>query len=118
VRASCSGHWTRERDLSGGDFRGFSPRFQGENLDHNLRLVEELRAVAEEAGATPAQAAIAWALNRGSDIVPLLGARRRERLQEALGALELDLDLDRIEAAIPAGAAAGDRYPDMHGIPA
>lgn len=117
-RGLLSGHWTRERDVSGGDFRGFSPRFQGDNLEHNLRLVEELRAVAEEAGATPAQAAIAWALSRGSDIVPLVGARTRARLEEALGALELDLDLARIEAAIPAGAAAGDRYPDMHGIPA
>jgi aryl-alcohol dehydrogenase-like predicted oxidoreductase len=100
-RGLLSGHWSKDRDVSGRDFRGMSPRFQGENLDHNLRLVEELRAVAEEAGATPAQAAIAWALHRGDDIVPLVGARRRERLTEALGALELDLDLARIEAAIP-----------------
>jgi aryl-alcohol dehydrogenase-like predicted oxidoreductase len=110
-RGLLSGHWSKDRDVSGRDFRGMSPRFQGENLDHNLRLVEELRAVAEEAGATPAQAAIAWALHRGEDIVPLVGARRRERLTEALGALELDLDLARIEAAIPEGAAAGERYP-------
>ncbi len=88
-----------------------SPRFQGENLDHNLQLVETLRAVASEAGATPAQAAIAWALSRGEDIVPLIGARRRERLEEALQALELQIDTDRIEAAVPADAAAGSRYP-------
>jgi aryl-alcohol dehydrogenase-like predicted oxidoreductase len=117
-RGLLSGHWSKDRDLSGGDFRAFSPRFQGENLDHNLRLAEELRAVAEEAGATPAQAAIAWALSRGEDIVPLVGARRRDRLEEALGALDLELDLERVEAAIPAGAAKGQRYPDMHGIPA
>jgi aryl-alcohol dehydrogenase-like predicted oxidoreductase len=110
-RGLLSGHWSKSRDLSGGDFRGFSPRFQGENLDHNLNLVEALRAVADDAGATPAQAAIAWALSRGEDIVPLVGARRRERLEEALAALELDLDLARVEAAIPAGAAAGERYP-------
>jgi aryl-alcohol dehydrogenase-like predicted oxidoreductase len=110
-RGLLSGHWSKDRDVSGKDFRGMSPRFQGENLDHNLKLVEALRAAAHEAGATPAQAAIAWALSRGEDIVPLIGARRRERLDEALGALDLQLDLDRIEAAIPAGAAAGDRYP-------
>src|SRR3954454_10491397 len=110
-RGLLSGHWTKDRDVSRRDFRGMSPRFQGENLDHNLKLVEELRAVAEEAGATPAQAAIAWALHRGDDIVPLIGARRRERLTEALGALELDLDLARVEGAIPHGAAKGERYP-------
>jgi aryl-alcohol dehydrogenase-like predicted oxidoreductase len=110
-RGLLSGHWSKDRDLTGKDFRGMSPRFQGENLDHNLKLVEALRATAEEAGATPAQAAIAWALSRGEDIVPLIGARRRDRLTEALQALDLQLDLDRIEAAIPNGAAAGERYP-------
>jgi aryl-alcohol dehydrogenase-like predicted oxidoreductase len=110
-RGLLSGHWSKDRDVSAKDFRAMSPRFQGENLDHNLELVEALRATAEEAGATPAQAAIAWALSRGEDIVPLVGARRRERLDEALKALDLQLDLDRIEAAIPNGAAAGDRYP-------
>jgi aryl-alcohol dehydrogenase-like predicted oxidoreductase len=117
-RGLLSGHWGRGRELAGGDFRGFSPRFQGENLEHNLRLVEALREAAEAAGATPAQAAIAWALRRGEDIVPLVGARRRDRLAEALGALELDLDLARVEAAIPAGAAKGERYADMAGLPA
>jgi aryl-alcohol dehydrogenase-like predicted oxidoreductase len=110
-RGLLSGHWTKDRDLGGRDFRGMSPRFQGENLDRNLDHVEALRAVAEDAGATPAQAAIAWALSRGDDIVPLVGARSRERLTEALGALDLELDLARTEAAIPSGAAAGDRYP-------
>ena len=109
-RGLLSGHWSKDRDVSK-DFRGVSPRFQGENLDHNLRLVETLREVASEAGATPAQAAIAWALSRGEDIVPLIGARRRERLEEALQALELQIDTDRIEAAVPADAAAGSRYP-------
>lgn len=97
-----------------GDFRNFSPRFSGENLEHNLSLVEALRAVAEAKGATVAQVAIAWVLSRGQDIVPLVGARRRDRLTEALGALSLDLtgdDLAQIERAVPPGAAAGDRYP-------
>jgi aryl-alcohol dehydrogenase-like predicted oxidoreductase len=110
-RGLLSGHWSKDRDLGARDFRGMSPRFQGENLDHNLKLVEALRETAAQAGASPAQAAIAWALSRGEDIVPLVGARRRKRLTEALGALELQIDLDRIEAAIPAGAAAGERYP-------
>ncbi|MBE2315214.1 aldo/keto reductase [Solirubrobacter sp. CPCC 204708] len=111
-RGLLSGHWSKDREMSATDFRGFSPRFQGENLDRNLALVETLRATAEEAGATPAQAAIAWALSRGEDIVPLIGARRRERLAEALKALELDVDTPaRIEAAVPADAAAGERYP-------
>jgi aryl-alcohol dehydrogenase-like predicted oxidoreductase len=112
-RGLLSGHWSRERDVAQRDFRAFSPRFSGENLDHNLALVEALRAVAETRGATVAQTAIAWVLAQGEDIVPLIGARRRERLHEALGALELDLgpdDLARIEAAVPRDAAAGERY--------
>lgn len=112
-RGLLSGHWTADRELSAADFRAHSPRFQGENLQQNLALVDALRAVAEAAGASVAQVAIAWALGRGDDIVPLVGARRRERLAEALGALEVDLDDEdraRIEAAVPAGAIAGDRY--------
>jgi aryl-alcohol dehydrogenase-like predicted oxidoreductase len=110
-RGLLSGHWTADRDLAATDFRAHSPRFQGENLERNLQLVEALRAAADEAGATVAQVAIAWVLSRGEDIVPLVGARRRERLTEARGALDLgDLDFGRIEAAVPAGAAAGERY--------
>lgn len=99
--------------MTPGDYRNFSPRFSAENLDHTLSLVETLRTIAEAKGATVAQIAIAWVLSRGQDIVPLVGARRRERLSEALSALELNLtadDLAQIERAVPAGAAAGDRY--------
>lgn len=91
-----------------------SPRFQGENLDRNLDLVDALRKIADQKGASVAQTAIAWVLSRGTDIVPLVGARRRDRLTEALGALDLTLnadDLAAIEHAVPPGAAAGDRYP-------
>jgi pyridoxine 4-dehydrogenase len=109
-RGLLSGHWSRDREVVASDFRARSPRFQGENLDHNLQLVETLRAVADEAGASVAQVAIAWVLQRGEDIVPLVGARTRERLAEALGALEIEIDMERIEAAVPAGAAAGTRY--------
>jgi aryl-alcohol dehydrogenase-like predicted oxidoreductase len=114
-RGLLSGHWSAERatSLEPRDFRASAPRFTGENLARNLELVETLRAVADERGATVAQTAIAWALSRGDDIVPLVGARRRDRLEEALGALALELspgDLARIEEAIPPGAAAGERY--------
>jgi aryl-alcohol dehydrogenase-like predicted oxidoreductase len=113
-RGLLSGHWSPGRELSQGDFRSFSPRFRGENLERNLGLVEALRGIAEAKGASVAQVAIAWVLSRGDDIVPLVGARRRERLHEALGALGLELtaeELARIEEAVPAGAAAGERYP-------
>jgi aryl-alcohol dehydrogenase-like predicted oxidoreductase len=115
-RGLLSGHWSPRRELGERDFRTFSPRFQGDNLRHNLELVESLRAIAEEQGATVAQVAIAWVLTRGDDVVPLVGARRRDRLHEALGALDVELDdadLARIEDAVPAAAAAGDRYPSF-----
>ncbi len=112
-RGLLSGHWTKERSESGRDFRAHLPRFTGANLDSNLALVEALRSVAIEKSATVAQVAIAWVLAQGSDIIPLVGARRRDRLSEALGALNVQLDqadLQQIEAAIPASAVAGDRY--------
>jgi aryl-alcohol dehydrogenase-like predicted oxidoreductase len=114
-RGLISGHFTRDRQLAANDFRAYSPRFQGENLQHNLDLVEALRKIAEQKDATVAQIAIAWVLSRGEDIVPLIGARRRDRLTEALGALDVTLeeaDLTAIEEAVPAGAAAGKRYPE------
>ncbi|ALK94923.1 aldo/keto reductase [Massilia sp. WF1] len=112
-RGLISGHWSKERQGEK-DFRGLaSPRFQGENLEANLALVERLRALAQELGASVAQLAIAWVAAQGADIVPLVGARRRDRLQEALGALDLKLrpeDLARLEAIVPPDAAAGARY--------
>jgi aryl-alcohol dehydrogenase-like predicted oxidoreductase len=113
-RGLLSGHWSPGR-AGGRDFRGNSPRFQGENLRQNLALVEELRKVAEERGLTVAQAAIAWVAAQGDDVVPLVGARRRDRLAESLAAADVRLsaaDLAAIEAAVPAAAVAGDRYPE------
>ncbi|WP_328317390.1 aldo/keto reductase [Streptomyces sp. NBC_00388] len=113
-RGLISGHFTRDRELGPGDFRSMSPRFQGENLQHNLDLVEALRKVADQKGASVAQTAIAWVSARGDDIVPLIGARTRDRLAEALGSLDVTLDaadIAAIEDAVPAGSAAGDRYP-------
>jgi aryl-alcohol dehydrogenase-like predicted oxidoreductase len=113
-RGLLSGHWARDRRLAPTDFRSRSPRFSRENLDRNLDLVDALREVADDKGATVAQITIAWVLAQGEDIVPLIGARRRDRLDEALGALDLELtagDLEAIERAVPEGAAVGDRYP-------
>ncbi|MBV9050361.1 MAG: aldo/keto reductase [Solirubrobacterales bacterium] len=112
-RGLISGHWSPERSLENRDFRNRAPRFQGENLAQNLALVDQLRAIAETKGVSVAQIAIAWVRSRGDDILPLIGARRRDRLEEALGALEVELsvaDLERIEQAVPRGAAVGDRY--------
>ena len=97
----------------GPDFRAHFPRFQGENLRRNQALVEALHGIATKQGATSAQLAIAWVLSRGADIVPLIGARTRVQLREALGALALTLDpdeMDRIARAVPADHVAGTRY--------
>lgn len=118
-RGLLSGHWSRGRQERVRDFRAILPRFQGDALAHNLALVEALRSIASRRGASVAQLAIAWVLGRaeqlGATIVPLVGARSRERLRESLGALDLELgpdELARIEAAIPPGAARGSRYPE------
>ncbi|MGP1397978.1 MAG: aldo/keto reductase [Inquilinaceae bacterium] len=113
-RGLLSGRTPAAGPTDAGDFRAHSPRFIGQNLQKNLALVGALRALAVERGATPAQLAIAWALHRGDDVIPLIGARRRDRLAEALGAVDLRLgerDLAAIEAAVPPAAVAGDRYP-------
>ena len=101
-----------ERPFAEDDFRGGMSRFSGDNLDRNLTLVEQLRTVADEKGTSVAQLAIAWILSRGADIVPLVGARRRNRLREALGAVDVELtadDVEAIERAVPPEAVAGDR---------
>jgi pyridoxine 4-dehydrogenase len=113
-RGLISGHWSKD-GARPGDFRGASPRFQAGNVDANLALVEKLRAIAQEVGATPAQLAIAWVAAQGNDIVPLIGARRRDRLTEALGALKVKLSpahLAELAKAFPPGIAAGERYPE------
>lgn len=116
-RGLLSGYWSRERsDGAGRDYRGHLPRFSGENLERNLALVELLRSVANDIGATVAQLAIAWVLAQGSDILPLTGARSPERLKEALGALDVELTsehLQRIQTAVPEGSVAGQRYDAM-----
>ena len=117
-RGLLGGDWSASRTVARGDFRTRSPRFAGANLDRNLALVEALRAAAAAEGLTVAEAAIAWVASRGDDIVPLIGARRRDRLATAVAAMERRLSpetLARIERAVPAEAVAGTRY-DAHGM--
>jgi pyridoxine 4-dehydrogenase len=113
-RGLISGHWSKERSAAQ-DFRRGNPRFQGDNLDSNLALVEQLRKIAGEIGASPAQVASAGVAAQGKDIGPWVGARRRDRLSEALGALDVKLTgahLAALAKAFPPGAAAGARYPE------
>ena len=113
ARGLISGHWSTDRASAPNDFRAYAPRFAPGNVERNLAIVEALRGVASARGATVAQMAIACVLRRGSDIVPLVGARRRDRLQESLGALLMSLsddDVARLEAAIPKDGIAGGRY--------
>jgi pyridoxine 4-dehydrogenase len=112
-RGLIGGTWSASRPMQS-DFRSRAPRFQGENLQKNLALVERLRAAARQIGVPVAQAAVAWVAAQGEDIVPVLGARRREQLQDGLAALGLSLaaqDLDVLLQAVPADAVAGERYP-------
>ncbi|WGS20693.1 MULTISPECIES: aldo/keto reductase [unclassified Bradyrhizobium] len=116
ARGLISGHWSKERSGTK-DFRLLSPRFQAANIDTNLALADRLRVIAADIGASPAQVAIAWVAAQGKDIVPLVGARRRDRLTEALGALDVkltDAHLAALAKAFPPGAAAGGRYPEEH----
>jgi aryl-alcohol dehydrogenase-like predicted oxidoreductase len=116
-RGLISGHWQKGSEK--GDFRSRAPRFQGANLDANLALVDKLRTVANNMGVSVAQVAIAWVLARAASqqtaIVPLIGARHRDRLAESLGALTVRLSeeqLAEIERAVPPDAVAGARYPE------
>jgi aryl-alcohol dehydrogenase-like predicted oxidoreductase len=118
-RGFLSGRFQSPDDLEEGDFRRNNPRFQGENFQRNLDLVERVREIAEEKGVTPAQLALAWVLAQGEDIVPIPGTTHRERVEENVAAADVDLieeDLERIEAAFPKGATAGARYPDMSSV--
>jgi aryl-alcohol dehydrogenase-like predicted oxidoreductase len=99
--------------IGAGDWRGHSPRFQGDNLNRNVALVRKLNEIAENKGVTVAQLAIAWVAARGEDVVPLVGTTKRARLSEAIGAVDVtftERELQEIEAVVPVGAAAGTRY--------
>jgi aryl-alcohol dehydrogenase-like predicted oxidoreductase len=112
-RGVLTGRFKRPDDLPEGDFRRSVPRFSAENLGRNVELLAAVEALAAEKRCTPAQIALAWVLGQGEDIVPIPGTRKPQRLEENAAAMKVQLspeDLQRIEAALPRGAVAGDRY--------
>jgi aryl-alcohol dehydrogenase-like predicted oxidoreductase len=118
-RGFLTGQLRTPEDFAPDDFRRHSPRFQGENFTRNLELVDRVRELADQKKCTPAQLALAWLLAQGDNIVPIPGTKKRERLRENLGALDVQLtpqDLSRLDELAPAGAAAGARYPHMDSI--
>jgi aryl-alcohol dehydrogenase-like predicted oxidoreductase len=115
-RGFLTGSFTKVDDLDPGDFRRGQPRFQGENFDRNLAIVEGVRAVADAHAATPAQAALAWVHAQGEDVVPIPGTKRRRYLEDNVAALDIALTADDLAALEEAGSAHGDRYADMSGV--
>jgi aryl-alcohol dehydrogenase-like predicted oxidoreductase len=118
-RGFLTGRIRSVEELDEKDFRRRGPRFQEENLQHNLELVEQVEAIAQEKGVKASQIALAWVIARGDDIVPIPGTKRRSYLEQNAAAAEIELtpdELERLEQAFPAGAAAGDRYPDMSSV--
>lgn len=116
-RGFLTGRFKSNADLPQDDYRRQTPRFQGENFDKNLGLLERVETIARDKGCTPAQLALAWVLAQGEDIVPIPGTKRRKYLDENLGALEISLSAEevyRIGEALPAGATAGTRYVEQH----
>jgi aryl-alcohol dehydrogenase-like predicted oxidoreductase len=116
-RGFLTGAWSAPGDIADGDRRRDMPRFQGENFDKNIRLVETLKAMAARRGATPAQLALAWVLAQGQDIIPIPGTKRRKYLEENIAAVDLVLsetEVQELSAAFPAGVTAGSRYPAPH----
>ena len=115
-RGFLTGQFSSPEDIPEGDFRRNNPRFQGDNFSRNLQLVDRVKAMAADQGCTPAQLALAWLLHQGEDVAPIPGTKKRSRLEENLGALDVELsaeDLARLDELAPVGATAGDRYPDM-----
>ncbi|QIZ99000.1 aldo/keto reductase [Leifsonia sp. PS1209] len=100
-------------ELAPDDFRRFNPRFEGDNLEANIRIVEQVDAVAREVGATPGQVALAWLLAQGDDIAPIPGTRRVENLEQNVAADQLELSPEQLERLAAVAPAVGDRYADM-----
>jgi aryl-alcohol dehydrogenase-like predicted oxidoreductase len=118
-RGFLTGRFKTIDDLDPTDFRRRSPRFQGENFQRNLELVDRIEALAKEKGVTPSQLALAWVLHRGDDIVPIPGTKHVKYLEENVGALDVRLsddELRQIDEIAPVGIAAGERYPDMSSV--
>jgi aryl-alcohol dehydrogenase-like predicted oxidoreductase len=119
-RGLLTGRFSSADDFDSEDSRlSRFPRFQGENLEQNLRLVDQVKQIAEEKGVNPGQLALAWVLGQGEDVVAIPGTKRRAYLEENVAASEVELtaeDRRRLEEAMPVGAAAGDRYSDMSSV--
>jgi aryl-alcohol dehydrogenase-like predicted oxidoreductase len=118
-RGFLSGRFKSPEDFGEGDFRSWHPRFQGENFQRNLELVERVKEIADEKGVTAGQLALAWVLAQGEDIVPIPGTTTIRHLEENIAAAEIELthdDLQRLDEAAPKGVAAGARYADMSSI--
>jgi aryl-alcohol dehydrogenase-like predicted oxidoreductase len=118
-RGFLSGRFQSPDDFDEGDFRKHNPRFQGENFQKNLELVERVKEIAGEKGVTASQLALAWVLAQGDDIVPIPGTTKVKNLEENVAAADIELtedDLRRLDEVAPKGAAAGDRYADMSPI--
>ncbi len=118
-RGLLAGRFRSLDDLDADDSRRRGPRFVGENLERNLALVDVLEEVASGQGVTPAQLALAWVLDRGPEVVPIPGTKRREYVEENAAAVDIELKDDeraRLDAAFPVGVAAGDRYRDMSSV--
>jgi len=115
-RGFLTGKLKKLEDLGDDDFRHTTPRFAQENFERNLKLVESVEAIAAHKGCSPGQLALAWLLAQGDDIVPIPGTKRRSYLEDNAGASDVLLDasdLARIDAALPRGAAAGERYSEV-----
>jgi aryl-alcohol dehydrogenase-like predicted oxidoreductase len=118
-RGFLSGRFKSPEDFGEGDFRSWHPRFQGENFQRNLELVERVKEIADEKGVTAGQLALAWVLAQGEDIVPIPGTTTIRHLEENVAAADIELtdeDLQRLDEAAPVGATAGARYEDMSSI--
>ena len=118
-RGFLSGRFQSPDDFEEGDFRKHHPRFQGENFQKNLQLVERVKEIADEKGVTAGQLALAWVLAQGDDIVPIPGTTKVKNLEENVAAADVELtdeDLARLDEAAPKGVAAGERYADMSSI--
>jgi aryl-alcohol dehydrogenase-like predicted oxidoreductase len=118
-RGFLTGRFRSIDDLPEDDFRRSSPRFEGENFDRNLELVDRVEEIAGEKGANAGQLALAWVLAQGEDVVPIPGTKHVSYLEQNVAASEIDLtadDLRRIDEAAPAGAATGERYADVSSI--
>jgi aryl-alcohol dehydrogenase-like predicted oxidoreductase len=114
-RGFLTGQFKRFEDLPADDYRRVSPRFQGDNFEKNLDLVRQVEAMAKAKGCKPSQLALAWVLAQGDDIIPIPGTKRRQYLEENVGAIDIELtaeDLRRMDETFPQGVAAGLRYPE------